>query len=82
MTHQRAPVAIVRLCLLANRSPSRADYGHAGCHSAGIHQKAVLQIIMALNPYLERTGIGELLISPSDVQLENETLFLSKKGDA
>ena len=41
---------------------------------AGIHQKAVLQVVMALNPYLERTGEGELLLSPSDVQLEHESL--------
>ena len=41
---------------------------------AGIHQKAVLQIILVLAPYLERTGVGELLTSPSDVQLEPESL--------
>ena len=41
---------------------------------AGIHQKAVLQIILALHPYLERTGVGELLVSPSDVQLELDSL--------
>lgn len=41
---------------------------------AGIHQKAVVQIIVALYPFLERTGIGELLVSPSDVQLEAESL--------
>lgn len=42
--------------------------------SAGIHQKAVLQIVVALHPFLERTGVGELFISPSDVQLEAESL--------
>lgn len=40
----------------------------------GIHQKAVLQIIVALHPYLERTALGELLVSPSDVQLEPDSL--------
>ncbi len=41
---------------------------------ADIHQKAVLHLILALHPYLERTGAGELLLSPSDVQLEQESL--------
>lgn len=42
---------------------------------AGIHQKAVLQTALLLAPYLERSGIGELMISPSDVQLEGESLL-------
>ena len=41
---------------------------------AGIHQKTVLQIILALHPYLGRTGVAELLVSPSDVQLESDSL--------
>ena len=41
---------------------------------AALHQKAVLQLIVALHGFLERTGVGELLLSPSDVQLESDSL--------
>lgn len=41
---------------------------------ADTHQRAVLQLVVALYPYVERTGVGELLFSPSDVQLETESL--------
>jgi Uma2 family endonuclease len=41
---------------------------------SGIHQRAVREIMLALAPYLDLTGLGEVLASPSDVELEPETL--------
>lgn len=42
---------------------------------AHIHQKAARELVIVLHPYLEQTGIGEVLFSPSDVQLELESLL-------
>ena len=41
---------------------------------SGIHQRAVREIMRALASYLEACGAGEVLASPSDVELEPGTL--------
>jgi Uma2 family endonuclease len=40
------------------------------------HQRTVKQLLIALHNYLEATGVGEVYVSPSDVELEPE--FLSQ----
>ena len=40
----------------------------------GPHQRAVRGLIVALDPYLVSTGVGEVLDSPFDVELEPETI--------
>ena len=40
----------------------------------GPHQRAVRGLILALDPYLVSTGVGEVLTSPFDVELEPETI--------
>lgn len=48
--------------LLVTPSPGRA------------HQAAVLQLVVALHAYLEREPVGEVSFSPSDVELEPESV--------
>ena len=40
----------------------------------GPHQRAVRGLILALDPYLVSTGVGEVLTAPFDVELEPETI--------
>jgi len=40
----------------------------------GPHQSAARRVLVALNAYVERTGIGEVFHSPFDVELEPETI--------
>lgn len=39
-----------------------------------LHQAAVFELAVALREYLIRTGLGEVFVSPSDVELEPGTL--------
>ena len=38
------------------------------------HQRAVRELMLVLHPYVERHGLGEVLASPSDAELEPETV--------
>ena len=40
-----------------------------------IHQRVVQHLYLLLAPYVERTGIGEVLLSPADLELEPETIL-------
>jgi Uma2 family endonuclease len=40
-----------------------------------IHQRVVQQLHLLLAPYVERNGIGEVLLSPADLELEPETIL-------
>ena len=40
------------------------------------HQRSVMTLLFALQPYLVSTGVGEAYVSPSDVELEPE--FISQ----
>lgn len=39
------------------------------------HQRMVQQLYLLLAPYVERSGIGEVLLSPADLELEPETIL-------
>ena len=38
------------------------------------HQRMVKALLFALDPYVERLGIGEVLSSPADIELEPDTI--------
>ena len=40
-----------------------------------IHQRVVQQLHLLLAPYVERSGIGEVLLSPADLELQPETIL-------
>ena len=39
-----------------------------------VHQSAVLQLVMTLEPYTELTRIGRLFVSPAEVIVDDETM--------
>src|SRR5439155_9455593 len=41
---------------------------------AGRHQRAVRLLVMALDPYVRRLQLGEVVLSPKDVQAEPESI--------
>ena len=50
------------------------------------HQRAVKALLLVLDPYVERHGIGEPLLSPSDIEFEPNTivqpdLYVAHFGD-
>jgi Uma2 family endonuclease len=40
-----------------------------------LHQKAVRELVFALGPYLASQGIGDVLFSPADIELEPESVL-------
>jgi Uma2 family endonuclease len=38
------------------------------------HQRAVRELLLAMHPYVERHAIGEILSSPSDIEVEPDTI--------
>jgi Uma2 family endonuclease len=71
---------------LAKASPSRASYAHdrkqatpvdprGGPPSpSALHQIGVVELICLLAPYANASGVGQVLTSPSDTELESGTL--------
>jgi Uma2 family endonuclease len=52
-----------------------------------VHQRAVTYLLLSLHPYLESEPVGEVLPSPSDIELEPEflsqpDLFVAPRGEA
>lgn len=39
-----------------------------------VHQNAVLELVLLLAPYCERTGIGRVVIAPAEVIFDDETM--------